>query len=76
MNVEKTSESAPRMLTTSQVAKMLGYTPEGVRGLCDRGVFPYAFRAVPGGPWRIPEPDVEALRGQARAVQRRRRRGL
>ena len=68
-------EEIDRMLTTAQVANQLGYSKQGVRRLCERGAFPGALRVLPGGPWRIPESDVRALRDRTRAAVRPRKRG-
>jgi len=59
------------ILTTAQVAKMLGVTPATVNNWLksDLGYFPnaYPLSPTPKSPWRIPKSDVEAF------IQRRRK---
>lgn len=51
--VERESESGNRILSTSEVAKMLGVTSQTVLTWCKTGRMPGAYQ-TPGGTWKIP----------------------
>lgn len=51
------------VLTTKQIATVLGVTDQSVRGWCRAGAFPNAVRSGPmaQSPWVIPLVDFRAL---------------
>jgi excisionase family DNA binding protein len=52
--------TAPKMLTTTGAARILGYSDDKVRRLCEAGAFANAIRDGYAGHWRIPLTDVDA----------------
>ncbi len=60
-------------LTTAGAAELLGYSRDRVRVMCEAGRMPGAFRmGGPGGHWRIPKGDVEAILESVRPKKRTR----
>lgn len=57
-------------LSTSQAADQLGLTVDTVSKYAKQGLFPTAYKLGAGGPWRIPEPDLEAFRRAMRPSMR------
>lgn len=63
----------PELLTTAKAAKMLGYSSETVRVMCEKGRIVGAFR--PGGAgshWRIPLDAIQGIIASNRPVVVRR----
>lgn len=48
-------------LTTGDVARRYGFDLVTIRRRCEKRLYPNAQRHGPGGHWRIPQSDVEAL---------------
>lgn len=69
------------VLTTTEVARWLGYSDDQIRRMCDEGRFdgdeaqnvPGAYRVCVGAHWRIPRAAVELFlkRRRARVVRRK-----
>ncbi len=62
----------PRWMTTWEVSKMIGQSPDTVRRMCEGATWPNAYRRHTGAPWRIPLSDVEAWQESMKPVVRRR----
>jgi len=64
MQLELTMENKPEeLLTSAEVAKMLGVTQTAIGVWLKQGYFPNAFRLNPRtqSPWRVPKGDVDAF---------------
>ena len=59
-----------KVYSVEEAAQRLGVTTRSVQNWLRRGVFPGAYKLLPGGvtsPYRIPERDWEALEQQRQA---------
>lgn len=66
---------APAMLTSTEVAKMLGVSsPNTVKNWLEGGAFPGATKTL-GGHWRFPLKDVEAVKARMEWVREKNARG-
>lgn len=57
-------------VSSGQMARVLGYTPQTVRGYCEAGAFPGSFQTL-GGHWRIPRNFFQQAK-QAKDLEKRR----
>lgn len=74
--VERLRALRPRdVLTSSQAAELLGVSsPNTVKNWLKGGAFPGAFQ-TPGGHWRFPREEVEAVKTRMDDLRERNRRG-
>ena len=70
-----TADVGPAMLTTTEVAKMLGVSsPNTVKNWLEGGAFPGATKTL-GGHWRFPLKDVEAVKARMEWVREKNAKG-
>lgn len=65
-------EDTRSIYTPPALAKLLGYSEERVRLMCEAGRFQGAYRAGDGSHWRIPQEAVQAFKEACRPRIRRR----
>lgn len=68
------ADDSSEWVTTWQISKMIGISPDSARRMCERGAWPSGYQSRPGAAWRVKRSEV--VKWLAALQPKRRRRSL